>query len=449
VGNSPEPDRLIAPEVSTQAAETAGDIAPQGDWSPGARRRLAGAVLIGGAAFVFGLVTTLAPFVSFALTEILKPVLGITLVALGGLVSLWSFRLLTRAGPDTPYSFGDAKKARAFFVVVWLTGSIIGMMASLTTLADMKPYLVTATTLGLGAAGAGAVWMYRWIGAKLEGRWPVETAGALRRRSSAWSVFFVFVWGILSAALAIGVEIGLIELALPLVKSRVPSLSAITDIASLLQDPIVIVMLAAGVALVAPAVEEIAKACGLRLFRSAIHAPGDGLLLGLMAGLGFGFIESAGYILGSVGSPTILILIWLRVATMLVHSITTGLTGAGYARARLSGERRALWSGLGRAILLHATWNTGVVLILGSGLVGTGGLSFIALIGMVLVAVWVMPKVAMAAVDQSIQEEHAAAGAALPRAWSPIADGVWWRFAGGRPQLPSEEAGPSAESASV
>jgi RsiW-degrading membrane proteinase PrsW (M82 family) len=208
-------------------------------------------------------------------------------------------------------------------------------------------------------------------------------------------------------------------------------------------------MLAAGVALVAPAVEEIAKACGLRLFRSAIHAPGDGLLLGLMAGLGFGFIESAGYILGSVGSPTILILIWLRVATMLVHSITTGLTGAGYARARLSGERRAWWSGLGRAILLHVAWNTGVVLILGSGLVGTGGLSFIALIGMVLVAVWVMPKVVMAAVDQSIQEEHAAAGVALPRAWSPIADGVWWRFAGGRPQLPSEEAAPSAESASV
>jgi hypothetical protein len=48
----------------------------------------------------------------------------------------------------------------------------------------------------------------------------------------------------------------------------------------------------------------------------------------------------------------------------------------------------------------------------------------------------------------SHQNDHALAGVPLPKEWSPIHEGLWWRLAGGQPQFaPPEEAGADPSSA--
>ena len=171
-----------------------------------------------------------------------------------------------------------------------------------------------------------------------------------------------------------------------------------------------------------------------------------GLLLGRSIGLGFGFLESAFFILDGVGSFAVLVLMWVRLATLVAHCGTTGLTGAGYARARLSGDRRALWRGLGRAAVVHAAWNALAVgalpllTVLGPGESIACCLALIYAPLLIVAALRVLPRVVTAEIHKSIQDDHALAGVPLPREWSPVADGLWWRIAGGRPKLPLPDA---------
>lgn len=410
-------------------------------WSGRARTLLAICVLIATAMAVYGISLALNTSARFDLAEIFTPALGVTLTALGLLLGLKAWSLLTSSGPQAPFRYGDAGQARALFVVVWLVGSVLAMTLTLNSIVRLRLELAIATLVGLCVAGAGALWLARWIGARFDGEWPVdETSDHIRQRPRAWSVFFAFVWGIFSTVLAIFLEILLIQLALPYIQSRMPAGAALeTVIVDLLRDPVIVVGLIVGFVAAAPIVEEVSKALGLRLFRGSIHSHGDGLMLGLAAGLGFGCIESAGYILGGTGSASILFLAWLRVLTMLMHSLTTGLAGAGYARARLSGERRALTGGLRRAIVLHGLWNAGAGLVLFLGTFSL--LVFLAVFVVLLVAAArLLPRIVTAAVDKSIQDDYALGSAVLPGVWSPIEEGVWWRATGGRPMYPRPDA---------
>jgi RsiW-degrading membrane proteinase PrsW (M82 family) len=391
------------------------------------------AVAGGALAAVYGFGLIAEPFRILELLDVFKPVVGVTLVFIGVMIAAQSLRLLQ--SPHRPYLAGDPSRARAGFVVLWLLGSLVIGGNAMANPAQLKFSLMILTVVSLFVAGAGALWLVRGYGAKMESEWrPLDTAGAVRRRTSAWSVFFAFLWGIVGAVIAIRLELGLVELAAPFI-----DLGGDVSAQDLLSDPAIMALLVLGVVLVAPIIEELSKAMGLRLFRSAIGAHGDGLLLGLCAGLGFAFIESAGYILGGAGSAIVFVLVWLRVATMFMHSLTTGLIGAGYAWARLAGDARALWNGVARAIGVHAAWNGGVVVVVLFGAVGGLCLALV-LIGLLIgLAVWAMPRIATASIERSIQDDHALAGVALPDTWSPIAVGAWWRIASGRPEYPTKK----------
>ena len=426
---------------------TSKTAAPQpAAWSPRARTLLWLAVLISAALAVYGLSLVIESARHLDILESLKMLGGVALIALGLPIALKSHNLLMRSGPDTPIAHGNPRQAQGVFFVVWVIGSVVGVVLPVNLILDTKMPLAIGAMIGLCVASVGALWIFRWIGVKFESQWTsLAASSAIRKRASAWSVFFAFVWGIVSAALAFRVELWLVELTVPYLESRYPNLLSPAAIARMLQDPVIIAGLFIGITIVGPIVEEACKAIGLRLCRGAIHSHGDGLLLGLMAGLGFGFIESAGYILGGIGSPTIVVLIWMRAATMIVHSLATGLAGAGYAQARLTGNGWALWRGLLRGILVHGVWNAGAALIILSGLFGFGAgcLPFLVLIVMAVIGVRLLPKIMTAAMDGSIQDDHAESGVPLPREWSPLEAGVWWRVAGGRPRFPPIEEPPA------
>jgi RsiW-degrading membrane proteinase PrsW (M82 family) len=306
----------------------------------------------------------------------------------------------------------------------------------------LKPGFIAAAAIGLIVMGAAAWWVFRWIGAKVDGEWPkLEPSSAVRRRAREWSVLWAFVWGILSTVVAIAVEVLLLlMLGSRVAQLRLPVSVTPLDVAGLADDPGFIIGVFLALSVVAPLIEEVVKALGLWFARGAIRSHGDGLLLGLAAGLGFGLVESAGNVVNGVGSLFLFVVIWARVAAMLMHSVTTGLVGAGYARARLTGDRRALWSGLIRAVVLHGAWNAiGAVTIL-AGLRGDALLPLALLIVLIVLAVRIVPRVVTASIDRSIQDDHAASDVDLPREWSPMDDGVWWRLAGGRPVYPRRDA---------
>lgn len=411
-------------------------------WSRGARIGFGIATLLSVALVAYGLSLVSRPYFPLDVVSAYNPTLGVTLIFIGLLFGGRVLRWLVSSTPDTPYRPGDPSRALWLLIVAWLGGTLFGTSLTEQSLSGVKTTLILSTTLGLAAAGAGALWQLRRLGATTDQRWSLlESAASVRSWLNELSVFYVFVWGVFSVVLALGAELVLLELVGPSLESRLADVlidpNAIQD---LLRDPVFVIGVIVAVTFVAPLIEELFKAIGLIFFRGRIRSASDGLLLGVLAGMGFGFVESAIYIAGTAGSFLLVFAIWLRVATLWIHSLTTGLTGAGYARKRLSGDGRALWQGFRRAVALHAMWNGAAVLIVGSlFLDSSGALSFILLIAVALTAFRVLPKVALAAIEQSIQEDHAMANAALPQKWIPIEDGVWWRLAGGRPQHPLQQ----------
>ncbi len=406
-------------------------------WSPAARRRLAIALAAGALVAMIGLILVLERFRITTALDVLKPMLGVALAFAGGLVAVQSYRLLKTSAPDRPYWPGDPNEARSVFVGVWLAGSILLAVLSVQSLAAVKPALVIGTTVGVIVMGVGALWLYRWMSITAESEWPADEASqTIQTRPVEWSVFWAFMWGVFSTLLAIGAEVLLLLIGLQYLVFSLPVPVTGLDASKLLADPGFVLGVFVVVCLIAPLLEEVFKALGLWLLRGAIRSHGDGLRLGLAAGLGFGFVESAGNTLGGVGEWTIFLLIWMRVAAMFMHSATAGLVGAGYARARLTGDRRAIVSGLLRAVILHGGWNALGVVVALTSLRGDFCLPLIVLIAVIVLAVRIVPRVVKAAIDRAIQDDHALAGVALPRIWSPLDEGVWWRLAGGRPQFP-------------
>lgn len=447
-----------APFTPSQAE---GRSTSPGGWPPRARRRLSFAFSAGVAGALAGLVllvSSLEPVLSRspersegaagassdALIE-LQSLVGATSLFVGGLIAAQARRLRSASGPERLYSPRDPKSARATFVWVWLVAGGIGAVIS-GRLIGVGPATLVAASIGFAVAGAGAVWISRWIGAKLERAWPLaEPSQSIQKRVHEWAVFAAFAWGMLSIVPALVLEAtlgGLLGQAtlieLPVDLTSESNLTA----RRVVEDPTVLAWLLVSFVFIAPPIEEASKAIGLRFVRAEIQSTSGGLLLGMFIGLGFGFLESALFILNGVGSFAVLVLMWVRIATLVAHCVTTGLSGAGYARARLSGDRRALWLGLGRASVVHAAWNTLAVgalpllTLLGPGEFIACCLVLIYMPLLIVAALRLLPRVVTAEIHKSIQDDHALAGVPLPREWSPIANGLWWRIAGGRPKLP-------------
>ncbi len=122
-----------------------------------------------------------------------------------------------------------------------------------------------------------------------------------------------------------------------------------------------------------PLIEELAKGIGVLLvvvFSSKFDNPTDGIVYGTAAGLGFAVTENVMYGVASVHQMPHLggILFLVGGRTLLsagVHALSSATLGGFLGHSVLSGTRRGKigWAltGLLSAILLHGSWNVGLV----------------------------------------------------------------------------------------
>lgn len=114
--------------------------------------------------------------------------------------------------------------------------------------------------------------------------------------------------------------------------------------------------------LIAPIVEEFAKALGLGRFRRRLREVEDGIIYGAGLGLGFAATENLVYgitaLLGSGFSDAFVTVVVRIFSSMLLHSSASALLGFGYGMAVLQGR------GLSTlipyylvAVLLHGVYN--------------------------------------------------------------------------------------------
>lgn len=112
---------------------------------------------------------------------------------------------------------------------------------------------------------------------------------------------------------------------------------------------------------VAPVVEECAKAVGLLGIRDADPEPEDGLVYGAAAGLGFAAVENLFYVGGAflVGGQDLALVtaLYRGVATVALHAAATAITGYGVWASRFHTVQGTWLGGLVAAILLHALYN--------------------------------------------------------------------------------------------
>lgn len=118
------------------------------------------------------------------------------------------------------------------------------------------------------------------------------------------------------------------------------------------------------VAGIVPLIEEIFKPIGLWFLAKRGLTPAEGFAGGVLSGAGFALFENLGN--ASMGGEGWSALVTVRIATALLHMLTTGLTG--WALVSAWNERRYLRLGLtyGLAITLHGLWNGMAILSVGA-----------------------------------------------------------------------------------
>lgn len=118
------------------------------------------------------------------------------------------------------------------------------------------------------------------------------------------------------------------------------------------------------VAGIVPMIEETFKPIGLWFLAKHGLTPAEGFAAGVLSGAGFALFENLGN--ASMGGEGWSALVTVRIATALLHMLTTGLTG--WALVSAWNEKRYLRLGLtyGLAITLHGLWNGMAILSIGA-----------------------------------------------------------------------------------
>jgi hypothetical protein len=120
---------------------------------------------------------------------------------------------------------------------------------------------------------------------------------------------------------------------------------------------------------------------------------------------------------------------------LILHGIATSLVGVAYARSLMSGQRRAVAAGYGRAVLLHGLWNASAIGIgVGFGSLTLWWLGFICLGSLIILIVRMIPRTVLAGVHTVVQVGYQQAAVNLPPEWSPSDYGIGWRLMGSRPR---------------
>jgi RsiW-degrading membrane proteinase PrsW (M82 family) len=445
--------RGSAPADNLQAQPSQGFSA---EWSVRARRRLRVAQLIGLAIVLISACLFLRQIDFLSIGDILGMYAGLYLIPFGAGLLYLATRTL-HVAPDQEYQPHLLNRPRKWFVVIWGTGVLVAILLGSRSGGDLKLFSIISLALASALTISGGVWALRWLSHKLSDEWPTGRVDAPPTLSirwpNSWQINWAGLWGMVSTGLAIGLEALLGWLALLLLRPAFASIvvrpTATTSelLLQILRNPTFIMTAFVAIAIVAPMIEEALKPIGLRLMRGAIRRPIDGLLLGMVAGLGFGIVESTLY-LGDLSGW--LLSGWLRLSTLVLHGIATSIVGLAYARSRQSGRRRDLLLGYVRAVLLHGVWNT-VALGLAAGLIVPEWLLVSLICGIMLIGlIWrVIPRAAMAGVQASIQEGHARLNEPLPLEWSPMDNGIGWWLMGSRPSFSERPAGSGSPHAPI
>jgi RsiW-degrading membrane proteinase PrsW (M82 family) len=193
--------------------------------------------------------------------------------------------------------------------------------------------------------------------------------------------------------------------------------------------------------LLAPLMEESAKAIGLvcifRMAQKEIDGPLDGIIYGAIVGFGFAATENVLYFLTSRTFPELINFIFLRaLAFGSLHAMFTSFTGLGMALAKYSRRKRNQillgLGGFGMSVVFHAFYNLGLSLtstvpsafFLSIGFYGMGMLFFVVLfIGSLFRERQTIKKYLLKYVDNGIltRQEWESAGSILLRLRSELA----------------------------
>jgi RsiW-degrading membrane proteinase PrsW (M82 family) len=428
---------------TTQPADGTLEAQPHGEaphWSDRAQQRLTQArvigllmVLSGAVAFIIGntLPGALSSFVANG---------GLTLLITGGVIIAAAMRT-HGISPAQTFAPAGVVAPRMWFVLLW--GAGIGIVVFLNIIdpseaAEQILMLLVATPLMV----TGGLWILRWISGQLARQWPQNVAQLTVQWVPAWTVMWAGVWGLISTIIAFVVEAAPVLLVALLAGvsftdvSRTP-LSPYESFMRVLHNPVLLLLTFLGAVVAAPIIEEAVKALGLRWLRPWIKHPTSGWLLGLAAGLGFGVLEGA---FNLDGTDNWLAGGWVRLAALLLHGLTTSLTGLGYARYLQSNQRSDLWRGYGRAVIMHGAWNASAIglgaiaataLLTGSLLLGCAGA--LAVMALIVFMVLLIRRVSKAGVQTGIQEDFQQADVPLPPGWRPMRFNFGWRLVGRQP----------------
>ena len=203
--------------------------------------------------------------------------------------------------------------------------------------------------------------------------------------------------------------------------------------------------------IVAPVIEEVAKALALlgiyAIFRREFDGVLDGIVYGALIGFGFGMTENALYFISNVMEAEPVnwnFLVFMRsVVFGLNHAFFTSMTGAALGYARLARERWKRWLvpviGLSAAMLFHTVHNLFASLAeyvcfsLGVSVLSQMGGLFILLV--ILVLAWGeekerLEKQLAEEVDRRVitREEYATIGSYRRRVaawWKALSDSGW------------------------
>ncbi len=403
-------------------------------WSSAARLRFLIVLVAGSMLAAIGLLLFLGDTRYTSVGDVLLMLIGLYVIPLGlGLIAVvWRTQ---SSSPDQVYVPSGIENPRKWFILSWLIGLVASFIVQVRVAADIKPSYAVTMVLAAVLVLSGGLWCLRWFSSKILQDWPQGRSDAPAvlplRWPRNWWVAWSMVGGVLSAALAFGLEFLGLKLFAPLIASATERI-LLASSGSGLNDPSVVVLLMLGLAVAAPLIEELCKALVFLLFRKTIDRPIDGLMLGLAIGIGFGLVESAFYLVGLINAWWLAA--WLRLATILMHGTSTSIIGRAYVLSRRTGRRRDLIAGYLRAVLLHGLWNglvigAALIALNGQALLGCGGLIF-----WLLLMSRQLPRIATAGVEASVQDEYAAADQPLPSEWSPMDNGLAWKFVGSAPK---------------
>lgn len=175
--------------------------------------------------------------------------------------------------------------------------------------------------------------------------------------------------------------------------------SLVYTVGPLLQNPLTLLTALAFLSFLVPVIEETAKSLGVWLVADRLKSPAQGFALGILSGAGFALAESLSASLTADNSWAVTLT--TRAISGSMHMLATGLFGWGIAYARLEKRYLRLVGMSLLAILLHATWNAGVIFSVAGGVrvmltmpdfdllgslltIGGAGLLFVLTSGMVL-----------------------------------------------------------------